>query len=320
MTPWLVLATIGLIVGAVVAVSARDARTALLGLLVALIAVPIAGSPDAGIAALAGRLVAGVLAVYVLWVAARGRDVEVEASRIGWAAEAAAATAAAILGFAAAGLGGPAGAPPETSAAAFALIATSIRPVVRAADTLSLGIGLLLLAAAACLLWASMGGPLGGLEELAAGALLVAVAGGAGLVTVASRVTSGSLDLAMAGPAPASRPRRGRPSALAGPAVDLTPSWGQAHRVAPPEGVETIGLAEPRAATPHGLAETASILAAAPPPGPTLPPKPELGVEAPAENGRAASESAPAAQDEAGAPGSEPPKPRSRRPRPKGES
>jgi hypothetical protein len=204
---------------------------------VVLVAAPIAGAPTQ-VPALAARLVAAILAGYLLWIAARARDVGVEPSPAGWAAEAAAAIAGAVIGFGTSGLGGPAAGEVETMAGAFALVAVAIRPVVRGVDSLGLGIGLILVLVAASLLWSGLGGPLGAVEELVVGILFAAVAGAVALVTIASRGTSGSLELAMAGP----RRVRGmvQPGG-AGPAIadQGRPSLGHAHRATPAERVAT---------------------------------------------------------------------------------
>ena len=292
MTPLLLAAAVAVAAGAVIAVSSHRARAALMGLLVALIAAPVAAAPI-DILPLAARLVAAVLAVYLLWIAARGRDVEVETSRLGWAAEAAFAAAAAIVGYAATGLGLPASGAPETHPAASVLPARGTRPVARGADTLRLGIGLLLLLSGSCLVWAAVAGPLGAVEDLAVGGLLVAAAAGIGVLTLASRTTSGSLELAMAGPT-------GRRRATAEPEVgpaDGARAFGQAHRIGRSEGVEAIGFAEPRAASAAGLAETAALLEDAPagiaPNGPPDAADDEPTVAASGEDGAAGGEGSP---------------------------
>jgi membrane protease YdiL (CAAX protease family) len=63
--PALAGVAIVVIVGAIVAGSARNARTAILGLVVALVAAPLLADPPAAPLGLAARLVAAVLAGYL---------------------------------------------------------------------------------------------------------------------------------------------------------------------------------------------------------------------------------------------------------------
>ena len=124
MNPALVGVALAVVVGAVVAGSARNARTAIFGLVVVMVGVPILTDPLPDPLALAARLVAAVLAGYLLWVAARGHGVRTGGSLVGWPTDSFLAIGAAVVGYGSGGLGAPA-AGPELAAAA-GLVGASI--------------------------------------------------------------------------------------------------------------------------------------------------------------------------------------------------
>jgi len=174
------LAVVG---GAVVVVAARDTRTVLLALAVTLVASPLLADPLATPLGLAARFVGAILAVYLLWVVARERGVvgilpsPTGGSRIGWPAEVLVAGGAAVVGFAAHGLGAPAGGPPLASAAGFAVAALAVAPVATGRDVMRVGTGLLLLIDAALLVRIALGGTPGDVEQLVTAAMLIVLAG-----------------------------------------------------------------------------------------------------------------------------------------------
>jgi hypothetical protein len=176
----LALAVVG---GAVVGVASRDTRTVLLALAVTLVATPLIADPLASPLGLAARLVGAILAIYLLWVVARDRGVgtlvasPTGGSRIGWPAEALLAAGAAVVGYAAHGLGAPADGPAVASAAGFAIAALAVAPVVTGHDVIRVGTGLLLLIDAALLVRAGLGGTPGDVEQLVTSAMLIVLAG-----------------------------------------------------------------------------------------------------------------------------------------------
>ncbi len=176
----LALAVVG---GAVVVVASRDTRTVLLALAVTLVATPLVADPLASPLGLAARLVGAILAIYLLWVVARDRAVgtmiasPTGGSRIGWPAEALLAAGAAVVGYAAHGLGAPADGPAVASAAGFAIAALAVSPVVNGHDVIRVGTGLLLLIDAALLVRAALGGTPGDVEQLVTSAMLIVLAG-----------------------------------------------------------------------------------------------------------------------------------------------
>jgi hypothetical protein len=196
--------------GGVVAVSAREPRFATLGAFVAIVAGAYVADPVPGLPALAARLVAAVLAGYLVWIALRGAPARTAGWHVGWPGATALAMVAFAAGWLAAGSlatalgatisGGPStaavapalvtGSPVARSAlgAAFALLALSAAPVLVARDALRLGLGLLLLVAAAGLVRNALATGSDGIVELAF-AVLEAVSGAAvaGLVAASLR-------------------------------------------------------------------------------------------------------------------------------------
>ncbi len=171
MTPILV-ALAGLVaVGGIVAVSAREPRFAVLGVIIALVGAGYVADPLPSLVALAARLAGAVLGGYLIWVALRRAPAQTAGWHVGWPGAVALAVAAFAAGWFAAGtlataLGATTGEGPSAAgvatalsagspvaraalAAAFALVALAAAPVLVARDVLRLGIGLLLLIAAA---------------------------------------------------------------------------------------------------------------------------------------------------------------------------
>lgn len=207
MTPVLVALGMVTAAGAVVAVSAREPRFAVLGLLVALVASAYVADPLPGTVALGARLVGAILGGYLLWIALRRAPAKTAGSQMGWPGAGAIALAAFVTGWLAAGAVGGAlasvpsegpstgltavglvsGSPVASAGlgAAFALLALAVAPVVVARDVLRLGLGLLLMVAATELLRSAAVGRSDDHVELAF-ALLIAL-GSAALAGVARR-------------------------------------------------------------------------------------------------------------------------------------
>lgn len=199
MNPTLAGVALAVTAGAVIAVSAREARAACIGLALALGLGPLLADPLPGPAVLGARVVTGILVVYLLRAVTAGTDVRGLGSRIGWPAESMLAAAAGIAGIAIAaslaslqpGSGGPAGDPLDalTSsavilAAGLAAIAVGLTPAFLARDPLRSVIGLMLLLLGIVLARTGMAGPPGELEQLGVDGLLLAV-GAAGAVITA---------------------------------------------------------------------------------------------------------------------------------------
>src|SRR4051794_41963119 len=76
-----------------------------------MVGVPVLADPLPEPLALAARLVAAVLAGYLLWVAARGHRVRTGGSLVGWPADAFVAVGAAVVGLGSHGVGAAATGP-----------------------------------------------------------------------------------------------------------------------------------------------------------------------------------------------------------------
>jgi len=184
------------IAGAVLAVSAREPRGTLLGLLVVLLAAPLIATPWPGPLPILARVAAALLATRLIVVGLRGEGELVGAgSRIGWPAEALAAAAAAVAGFASHGLGAAGLGPPEAQAAGFALGALAAAPLVTGRDVLRLGVGSLLLLQAALLVRQALDAPATDGEQLVISLLTIGL-GGAVAVIVAAARAAGRLAIA----------------------------------------------------------------------------------------------------------------------------
>ena len=187
-------------VGGLVAGSARHARTAVLGLLVVLVATPFVADPLPGMAPLGARIVGAVLAGYVLWVAARGPWTRTGGSPVGWPTDAFLAAAAAVVGYGSHGLGAPTTGPAVASAAGFALAALAVLPVVTGRDVLRVGIGLALLLTGALLVRVGLGGTPDSVEQVMTAGLVAALGGAVAMLATAARAEgSGGFERAPSG-------------------------------------------------------------------------------------------------------------------------
>ncbi len=174
------------VAGAVVAVSARDGRLAVVGLAATLVFAPLLGSPLDAPLGLAACLAGGILAAYLLWIAVRGGGMT-GGSRLGWPTEVLLAGAAFVVGLGTHGLGAPALGPVEDQAAGFALAALAVVPVATGRDVLRIGIGLFLLLQAALLVRVGLDGNPSQLEQLVTAALVAALGGAVAALGYAAR-------------------------------------------------------------------------------------------------------------------------------------
>ncbi|HYM84703.1 MAG TPA: hypothetical protein VEY67_11175 [Candidatus Dormibacteraeota bacterium] len=177
MTPALTTIALAVVGGAVLAVAARDARVALVGLLAALALAPLIGPWPPDPAADGARVAGAILAVYMLRLAFAGRGVT-EGSRLGWPAETLAAAAAFVAGAAAHEAATPALGTVEATAAGIAVLALAIGPLIEREDRLRQGIGLALALTGGELLRVGLAGTASALESVAVAAA-VATAGAA---------------------------------------------------------------------------------------------------------------------------------------------
>ncbi len=186
MNPVLGAVAAAVVAGAVVAVSVRDGRLAVVGLAATLVFVPLLGNPLDAPLGLAASLAGGILAAYLLWIAVR-RGGATGGSRLGWPAEALLAGAAFVVGLGTHGVGAPALGPVEAQAAGFALAALAVVPVATGRDVLRIGIGLFVLLQAALLVRIGLDGNASQLEQLVTAALVAALGGAVAALGYAAR-------------------------------------------------------------------------------------------------------------------------------------
>lgn len=196
--------------GAVTAVAARDARAALVGLAIALVATPFLSDPLPGLPTLAARVVGAALAAYLVRSAYAGKagtaggagadrsaaSTRAEptggGSRLGWPAEVLLAAAAAIVGVSVASnlslLGqvapgatdGPLGFLTPSAlatAAGLAAVVVAFVPAFSGHNVLRTTIGAMILLQGLLLVRTGVAGAPEDLEQLAGLALLIAIAG-----------------------------------------------------------------------------------------------------------------------------------------------
>lgn len=181
------------IVGAVVAVSARETRASLLGLLVVLLSATVVADPLPTPLAIAARIAAALLAARLIAIAIRDLDSPTAGSRLGWPVEALAATAAAVIGYGTHGLGAPALGPAEASAAGFAIGVLAAAPIVTSRDVYRFGIGAVLLLVAGLLVRVGIGGTPADLEQLVTCGLIAGLGGAVAVIVRGAREATGGL-------------------------------------------------------------------------------------------------------------------------------
>jgi hypothetical protein len=217
------------VAGAVLAVSARDVRATVLGVLVVLLSAPLIASPWPGPLPILARLAAALLAARLLTIGLR--DVTAtDGSRIGWPAESLAAAAAAVIGYGSHGLGATGLGPAEAQAAGFGLIALAVTPLVTGRDVLRMGVGSLLLVMGALLVRVGLDRPAGDGEQLVIGLLTIGLGGAVGVIAAAARA-AGGLEVANR---PAGRRGPRQPDAHREPALSAAPAAIPAFAPEPP--------------------------------------------------------------------------------------
>lgn len=175
-----VVAALGAVLGGLVAVSARDGRILVAGLVLAMVAAPIAATPEPTTLAIAFRIVGASLAGYLLWVSSRSREVYSEGSGIGLPAEMAIAAAAFAVGWLVAPVK-PLVGPLAAQAAGISLVALAMGPLA-GRDVLRVGTALAVLALGITLLLQAWVPPASALEAIVLTAVVVGIVGATSLL------------------------------------------------------------------------------------------------------------------------------------------
>lgn len=216
MNPGIVAAAAVLAIGAIVAVSAREGRVAVLGLALALVAAPLVSDPLPAITSLAIRLTGAVLAAYLILAALRTDATSTLGTHLGWPVQVLQAVAAAIIGYGIAsqaalggvGAGVPGGGGSGTGtdggpemivslgvAAGAAVVVVAIEPIVAARDGLRLGIGLLLALTGVTVMRNALLGSVGGIEHIVVAATIASIAAATAVICLGAAASGGSLSL-----------------------------------------------------------------------------------------------------------------------------
>jgi hypothetical protein len=175
-----VVAAAAAVLGGIIAISARDARVVVVGLLLAMCAAQLAASPEPANQAIAFRVLGSLLAAYLLWTSTRSRVIEAEGSGIGVVAECTVAAAAFAAGWFVAPVKPLAG-PHVAQAAGIALIAISIVPLT-GRDVLRVGAGATTLVLGGSMLLQAWAGQPSSLWHISLTALLVGLVGATSLL------------------------------------------------------------------------------------------------------------------------------------------
>ena len=190
MNPALAAIAAATVAGAVLAVSARDARATVLGLLVVLLGAPLIADPWPDPVSILARIAATLLAIRLIAIGLRG-DVVTSGTRIGWPAEGLLAAAGAVVGFGSHGLGAGGLGPAEAQAAGFALVVLAAAPLFAGRDALRLAVGSCLLLVAASLIRVGLDARPSETEHLVAALLTIALGGAVTVIVTAARAAGG---------------------------------------------------------------------------------------------------------------------------------
>ena len=208
--------------GAVLAVAARDVRSAVVGLLVVLVGAPLIADPWPTPLSILVRIAAALLATRFLVIALRG-DLAGTGTRIGWPTEVLIGAAAGLVGYGSHGLGAVGLGAAEAQAAGFGLAALAIAPLITGRDVLRIGIGAILLLVAASLVRSGLDGPLTDAEQLIGAMLTIGLGGAVAVISIAARSAGG---LAAFDPTALERGRR-TPDAHRAPGSRRAPEAGR---------------------------------------------------------------------------------------------
>jgi hypothetical protein len=193
MSPFQLGAALVALAGALVALSARDIRLALGGVVVAMAVAALVADPIPSPLAVAVRLVAAGLGAELVLIAVRHRPADASGSPIGPLSPLLAGAAAFVVGYATSGVGSPAAGPPAATAAGFGLAALAIGPLVYGRDVVRVGLGMALLVTAIELVRAGLAGTPTAVEQLATAALSLAVLGLTAVLVSAALAANHSL-------------------------------------------------------------------------------------------------------------------------------
>ena len=200
MNPFQFGAAVALLAGALIAVSSRDPRWALAGVVISLGLAPVLADPLPAPLAIAVRLIGALLGTQLVLSALRPAPAGTEGTPLGPVSIALGAAAAAVVGYATSGVGSAAVGPPLATAVGFGLATLAVGPLLLGRDILRVGIGMVLLITAGELVRAGWAGTPSALEQVFAAGLTLAVL--AATAAIAGSAQAAGHDLAVEGRAP----------------------------------------------------------------------------------------------------------------------
>ncbi len=175
-----VVAAVAAVLGAAVAITARNGIVVALGLFVAMCTAPLASSPEPSDLAIAFRILGALLGAYLLGASARSQSIASEGSGVGIVPVAAVAAAAFVAGWFVTPVKPLAG-PLAAQAAGVALVALAVVPLA-GRDLLRAGGGVTTLALGVALLLQAWVGTWSSLQQIVMTALLVGIVGATSLL------------------------------------------------------------------------------------------------------------------------------------------
>jgi hypothetical protein len=275
-----VIGAVAAVCGGVAAVSSRDSRIVVAGLLLAMLATPIVSSPEPAALDLAFRFLGAMLAAYLIWAAARAQSTASEGSGIGAMAEVAVAGAAFCVGWFVVPVKPLAG-PIAAQAAGVALIALAIAPLT-GRNLLRVGAGATLLTLGIYMLLEAWVGAMSPLGQIAQTAVLLGIAGATGLLMAPVELLPATVSGADGAPeraAPNKETNRSEdgaePSPDAAPARVVVSAAGRIPATRPPAAQAHKAAARHSAAgSSEGMADAGEAAAESPVPSPLETPTP----------------------------------------------
>lgn len=216
-------AALATLAGALVALSARDARLILGGLVLSVGLAPLIADPLPSPVAIAVRLLATLLGAELLLVVLRGSSARTRGAALGPVSPALAAAAACVVGYATSGVGSPTLGPPLATAVGFGLATIALDPLLFGRDVLRIGLGMVLLITAAELIRTGLAGTPGPLEQVASAGLTIALLGA--MAGIAATALASGHDLSVDPTAPRETLFEAHPLAVShGAAAGRSPS------------------------------------------------------------------------------------------------
>lgn len=186
MSPFQFGAGLVVLAGAILALSARDTRLVLGGLVATLGLAPVIAEPIPSPIAIAARFLAALLGAELLLVVLRRSAGRTRSVGLGPLSTALAAAAACVVGYATSGVGAPALGPPVATAIGFGLATLALGPLLLGRDVLRIGLGMALLVTAAQLIRTGLAGTPGSLEQVVSAGLTVALLGTTAAIALAA--------------------------------------------------------------------------------------------------------------------------------------